>query len=332
MQVVFANPRGFCAGVERAIDIVHWAINYYGPPIYALHELVHNKHVVDDLRARGVVFVDYLSEVPDGGILIFSAHGVSPAIQSEAAVRGLQVINGTCPLVSKVHNEVLEHSRAGRTVFLIGHNDHVEVQGTLGHYGGKGDIHVIENEHDAQRVNVEPGRPVAYVTQTTLSVTDSARIVEILRSRFPGLSGPATDDICYATQNRQRAVLELARCCDVVVVIGARHSSNSLRLREVAEEQGVPAYLVESSAHIDYEWFDGVGVIGVTSGASVPEVLVNEVLRKFRHWWPDLEEITIGEPEIVHFRLPKRMGGLSSLPESKLKEIGMTPSLGECCD
>ena len=317
MMVILANPRGFCAGVERAVDTVRRALVCFGAPIYVRHEIVHNRQVIEELTRLGAVFIEEISEIPIGSVLIFSAHGVSPQIEAEAASRGLHIINGTCPLVTKVHLEVAEHSHAGRTVFLIGHKDHVEVQGTLGHCRSTGQIHIIENESDAMSVQVTPDTPVAYVTQTTLSVNDTARIVERLRSRFPELRGPHTDDICYATQNRQQAVIELAQRCNVIVVIGAAHSSNSLRLREVAMAQGTPAHQVDRAAQLERSWFDGCLSIGVTSGASTPEPAVAEVMSTFRGWWPMLQESAIGEPETIHFRLPHGIVTKHGMPGSR---------------
>ncbi len=307
MKVMLANLRGFCAGVERAIDSVVGALDLFGPPVYVRHEIVHNRHVVEGLRARGAEFVEDLAEVPDGAVLVFSAHGVSRNVEAQARARGLTVIDATCPLVTKVHLEVAQHARAGRTVFLIGHHDHPEVQGTLGHYSGSGQISVIESEEDVMHATAVPGAPVAYVTQTTLSLDDTARIVDAIRARFPQLQGPHKDDICYATQNRQRAVRELAQHCDVIIVVGAAHSSNSTRLREIAQACGTPAYLVDSAEWVERRWFDRCAVIGVSSGASVPEVLVAELLATFRRWWPGLTEESLGQPEQVHFRLPNAL-------------------------
>jgi 4-hydroxy-3-methylbut-2-enyl diphosphate reductase len=312
--VLLANPRGFCAGVDRAVRIVEAALDLYGKPVYVRHEIVHNHHVLAALTARGAVFVRDLAEVPPGVTVIFSAHGVSPAVWQQAAARQLNVIDATCPLVTKVHQEVARHARTGRTVFLVGHRDHPEVVGTLGHYsagraGGDGAtrIKVIESEADAEAAEAGDGDDVAYVTQTTLSVDGTAAILAILKRRFPQLVGPRTDDICYATQNRQRAVRTLAAQCDVIIVIGADHSSNSMRLREAAAGMGVPAYLVDHCTLVERGWFDGVRTIGVTSGASVPEMLVQELLGRFRGWWPDMVEESIGEAETVHFRMPREL-------------------------
>lgn len=308
MKVVLANPRGFCAGVVRAIDIVELTLERFGPPVYVRHDIVHNGHVVADLAARGVVFVEDLQAVPKGMKVIFSAHGVGPAVWREAADRGLPVIDATCPLVLKVHQEVSAYAKAGLTVFLIGHRGHPEVIGTIGHYEGAPDrIHVIESVADAERaVAVDPNE-VGYATQTTLAADAVAPIVAALVRRFPRLRAPHAADICFATQNRQRAVRRLAESCDVVLVIGGRQSSNSVRLREVASAAGTPAYLAECAAEVRPEWFTGVGCIGLTAGASVPEVLVQQVLDRLRLWWPDLAVSSIGEPETLRFRLPREL-------------------------
>jgi 4-hydroxy-3-methylbut-2-en-1-yl diphosphate reductase len=307
MKLLLANPRGFCAGVERAIASVERALDLFGAPVYVRHEIVHNRHVVESLRARGARFVESLDEVPEGALVMWSAHGVAPTVGEEAARRGLRVIDATCPLVTKVHLEVAEHARAGRTVFVIGHRNHAEVQGTVGHYRGAGRIEVIENEAEAAAVRADAALQAAYVTQTTLSLDDTARTLAVLRTRVPQLAGPHKDDICYATQNRQRAVRELAQQCDAVVVIGAAHSSNSVRLREVAQAAGVRAWLVDSADPVERSWFDGCSTIGLTSGASVPEPLVQALVQRFRHWWPALEVQRIGTPEHVHFRLPRAL-------------------------
>lgn len=309
MKVITANPRGFCAGVERAIGVVETALELYGTPIFVRHEIVHNMHVLATLTARGAVFVESLQDVPLGARVIFSAHGVSPVVWKEAKARGLKVIDATCPLVTKVHLEVTEHGRDGRTLFVIGHADHPEVIGTVGQYRGAGGSHVvvIADEMAAETVVVDDPEDIAYVTQTTLSTDQTARIIAVLQRRFPRLRGPHRDDICFATSNRQNAVQALVRRCDVVIVLGANHSSNSVRLREVAEAAGVSAYLVDTDESVDRAWFDGKLVIGVTSGASVPEVLVQRLLARFRTWWPDLVEESIGEPETVQFRLPREL-------------------------
>jgi 4-hydroxy-3-methylbut-2-enyl diphosphate reductase len=308
MKVVLANPRGFCAGVVRATDIVALALARYGPPIYVRHEIVHNPFVVTDFKAQGVVFVDQLHDVPEGVRVIFSAHGVGPAVWSEAASRTLGVIDATCPLVVKVHQEVAAHAQAGSSVFLIGHADHPEVIGTLGHYtGDKSRIQVVADEAEAAHVTPHDPEDVAYVTQTTLSVDAVARVVAVLRDRFPRLRSPHAADICFATQNRQTAVRALAKSCDVILVIGGRSSSNSVRLREVAEDAGALAYLIESEADLRLEWFASARTIGVTAGASTPELLVEQLLVRLRGWWPDLTQTSLGEPETVQFRMPREL-------------------------
>jgi len=278
MEILLANPRGFCAGVERAIAIVERALEKYGPPIYVRHEVVHNRFVVDTLKAKGAIFVHELDEVPDGAIVIFSAHGVSKAVRAEADRRGLKVFDATCPLVTKVHLEVERHRKAGREVVMIGHRGHPEVEGTMGQAAGG--MHLVESVADVGRLKVGAGgtAPLAYVTQTTLSVDDAAAIVATLKQRFPDIVGPKKDDICYATQNRQDAVRRLADHCDVIVVVGSANSSNSNRLREVALQQGVAAYLVDHAAEIDPHWFVGARQVGVTAGASAPETLVGDVV------------------------------------------------------
>jgi 4-hydroxy-3-methylbut-2-en-1-yl diphosphate reductase len=307
MKVLLANPRGFCAGVERAIASVERALDRHGPPVYVRHEIVHNRHVVEALRRRGAVFVEELADVPDGALVMWSAHGVAPALDDEARRRRLKVIDATCPLVTKVHLEVAEHSRAGRTVFVIGHRDHPEVQGTVGHYRGAGRIEVIENEAEAAAVAARGITEAAYVTQTTLSLDDTARTLAVLCAGVPRLGGPHKDDICYATQNRQRAVRDLARQCDAVIVVGAAHSSNSVRLREVAQAAGTRAWLVDCAEAVERDWIDGCETLGVTSGASVPEELVQALLERLRAWWPALELHSIGMPEAIHFRLPRAL-------------------------
>ena len=309
MKIVLANPRGFCAGVERAITVVEMALELFGAPVYVRHEIVHNRYVVERLRARGAVFVDALDEVPDGAHVIFSAHGVGRAVYEEAARRGLDAVDATCPLVTKVHLEVEQHGHAGRAVFLIGHRDHPEVIGTLGHYpeGANAQIVVVENEAQAAEVQVNTVRGVAYVTQTTIAHDDTERVINVLRGRFTDLRGPHGDDICYATQNRQEAVRRLARLCDVVIVLGARNSSNSLRLCEVAMADGVATHLVDDEAGVEGEWFDGARTVGVTAGASVPAVLVQRLLARFQQWWPDLQQEELGESENQHFRPPRAL-------------------------
>ena len=311
MDIVLANPRGFCAGVDRAIEIVKRAIETLGAPIYVRHEVVHNRFVVDDLKQRGAIFVEELDEVPDGNTVIFSAHGVSKAVREEAERRGLKVFDATCPLVTKVHFEVARHCRAGRDVVLIGHAGHPEVEGTMGQWrqeAGKGRIYIVEDMEDVAWL--EPGQPenIAYTTQTTLSVDDTRDIIQALRDRFPAIQGPKNDDICYATQNRQDAVRELARQCDLVLVVGSPNSSNSNRLRELAERDGVEAYLIDGAEEIDPEWVSGRRHIGVTAGASAPDVLVQGVLARLRELGASagVRELH-GEPESMVFALPKEL-------------------------
>lgn len=311
MEVILANPRGFCAGVDRAIAIVERALEAFGAPIYVRHEVVHNRYVVDKLRRDGAVFVEELHEVPDGATVIFSAHGVSQAVREQAAQRGLKVFDATCPLVTKVHMEVARHGRAGRDVVLIGHAGHPEVEGTMGQWDARnpGEIHLVETLADV--VTLQPKRPgaLAYVTQTTLSVDDTKAIIAALREKFPAIEGPRKDDICYATQNRQDAVRELAHESDLVLVVGSRNSSNSNRLRELAEKQGVPAYLINGPASIDSAWLPGVKTIGVTAGASAPEKLVQEVIAHLRACGAQSVRELHGESEDVTFALPRALRG-----------------------
>lgn len=309
MKILLANPRGFCAGVDRAIDIVERAIELFGAPIHVRHEVVHNKHVVERLRALGAVFVEELNEVPDGATVIFSAHGVSRAVEDEARRRALTVFDATCPLVTKVHMEVRRYSRERRDVLLIGHAGHPEVEGTLGRFdvshGGR--IRLIESVDDAARIEVEDPARLAFVTQTTLSVDDTAEIVATLERRFPALVRPRKEDICYATQNRQDAVKELLRDCDVLVVVGSVTSSNSNRLVELGKRHGVPAYLVDGASDLHREWFDGRRAVGVTAGASAPEVLVREVVAQLRQWGGEAPVEAVGREEVVVFGLPREL-------------------------
>ncbi len=309
MQIMLANPRGFCAGVDRAIEIVERAITLFGKPIYVRHEVVHNRHVVERLRELGAIFVEELDEVPDGGTVVFSAHGVSTAVEQEAARRGLQVFDATCPLVSKVHMEVARYAREGRDVILIGHAGHPEVEGTLGRfdtrYGGR--MSLVQGIEDAERLQVRNPEHMAFVTQTTLSVDDTVAIVQALRARFPALESPRREDICYATQNRQDAVKKLLERCDVLIVVGSKSSSNSNRLRELADRAGVPGYLVDGAADLRAEWLDGKRIIGVTAGASAPEVLVQEVVAQLREWGGELPAEIKGLEENVIFGLPKAL-------------------------
>jgi 4-hydroxy-3-methylbut-2-en-1-yl diphosphate reductase len=321
MHILLANPRGFCAGVDRAIDIVERAIDLFGAPIYVRHEVVHNKYVVDRLRTIGAVFVEELKEVPDGAIVIFSAHGVSRAIQKEAAQRALTVFDATCPLVTKVHMEVTRFAREAREVLLIGHAGHPEVEGTIGQFDTSlgGNIYLVETVEDVMNIQVRDPEHLAFVTQTTLSVDDTASIVAALRSRFPLLKAPVKEDICYATQNRQDAVKDLIGRCDRLVVVGSQSSSNSNRLREMADKAGIPGYLVDGPEQLHREWFDGVKTVGVTAGASAPEVLVKGVVDQLRLWGGEVVEELKGREEHVTFALPrtlrdvtKRVGSLSS--------------------
>lgn len=313
MKILLANPRGFCAGVDRAIEIVERAIEAFGAPIYVRHEVVHNRYVVDRLRALGAVFVDDLAEVPDGATVIFSAHGVSRAVEEEAARRGLSVFDATCPLVTKVHMEVVRYAREGRDVVLIGHAGHPEVEGTMGRFdpsrGGR--IHLIETPDDVERLNVRDPRELCFVTQTTLSVDDTARVVDALKARFPGLASPRKEDICYATQNRQDAVKALSRECDVLIVVGSATSSNSNRLREIGEKLGIPGYLVDGADELERDWFVGKAVVGVTAGASAPEILVRQVVARLESWGGTPPEERAGVEEHVVFALPRalRTGG-----------------------
>jgi 4-hydroxy-3-methylbut-2-enyl diphosphate reductase len=310
MEILLANPRGFCAGVDRAIEIVKRAIELLGAPIYVRHEVVHNRFVVDDLRQRGAVFVEELDEVPDGATVIFSAHGVSQAVRSEAERRGLRVFDATCPLVTKVHLEVSRHCRAGRDVVLIGHEGHPEVEGTMGQWlreGATGRIYLVENADDVARMVVQQPENLAYTTQTTLSVDDTRVVIEALRAKFPLVQGPRNDDICYATQNRQDAVRELAARCDLVLVVGSVNCSNSNRLRELAEREGVEAHLIDGADEIDPRWVDGRAAIGVTAGASAPDVLVQGVIERLRALGAAGVSELDGEPESMVFALPKAL-------------------------
>lgn len=309
MDVFLANPRGFCAGVDRAIDIVERAIELFGAPIYVRHEIVHNRHVVDRLRGLGAIFVEELSEVPANGTVIFSAHGVSSALENEAKTRGLTVFDATCPLVTKVHMEVQRYARDGRDVILIGHAGHPEVEGTMGRFDNSfgGTMHLIESVADVGTLTVRDPEQLAFVTQTTLSVDDTAEIVAALRNRFPTLSTPRKEDICYATQNRQDAVKTLLEKCDVLLVVGSRTSSNSNRLREMADRARVPGYLVDGPEDLQREWFDGKQAVGVTAGASAPELLVQQVVERLRAWGGHLPNEVVGREERVYFALPREL-------------------------
>ncbi len=308
MEVMLANPRGFCAGVDRAIEIVERALEAFGAPIYVRHEVVHNRVVVEALRGRGAVFVDELHEVPDGATVIFSAHGVSQAVRQDGEQRGLKVFDATCPLVTKVHMEVAVHCRKGRDVVLIGHAGHPEVEGTLGQWDpsvARGNAFLVEKPDDVWDLEVNFPEEIAYVTQTTLSVDDTRAIIGELRKRFPNIVGPRRDDICYATQNRQDAVRSLGQACDVVLVVGSPNSSNSNRLRELAEKQGVPAYLIDGADDIRRDWIEGASRVGVTAGASAPETLVQGVVRRLREWGAVSAVEGQGKAETITFSLPK---------------------------
>lgn len=309
MEIRLANPRGFCAGVDRAIDIVNRALEVFGPPIHVRHEVVHNRYVVEDLRQRGAVFVEELHEVPDDAIVIFSAHGVSKAVQDEAERRQLQVFDATCPLVTKVHMEVIRYAREGRESILIGHAGHPEVEGTMGQYDKSygGDIYLVEDEADVASLTVRDESKLAFVTQTTLSVDDTARVIDALRQRFPAILGPKREDICYATTNRQDAVRQLALECGLVLVVGSVNSSNSNRLRELAERCGADAYLIDEPSQINADWLKGKTTVGVTAGASAPEDLVQQVIATLKGLGgEDAEEIP-GREENIRFSMPKAL-------------------------
>jgi len=303
MQVLLANPRGFCAGVDRAIEIVERALEQFGAPIYVRHEVVHNKFVVDSLKAKGAVFVEELSEVPAGNTVIFSAHGVSQAVRHEAETRGLRVFDATCPLVTKVHVEVAKMRAAGKEIVMIGHRGHPEVEGTMGQVSGG--MYLVECPEDVAKLAVTNPDKLAFVTQTTLSVDDAAKVIEALKERFPKIQGPKKDDICYATQNRQDAVKALAQQCDVVIVVGSPNSSNSNRLREVAQNLGVPAYMVDNASQLQPEWVVGKERVGLTAGASAPEVLVRQVVGRLRELGAEAVQEIGGVTEAIVFPMPK---------------------------
>jgi 4-hydroxy-3-methylbut-2-enyl diphosphate reductase len=305
IRVVLAQPRGFCAGVERAIEIVERALKKYGPPIYVRHEIVHNRHVVEDLRTRGAVFVDELDEIPPGAMTIFSAHGVAKQVEQMAAERDLPVIDATCPLVAKVHNEGRRYASQGREIVLVGHAGHAEVEGTIGQVPAK--VHLVQTVADVAALQVKDPEKLAYITQTTLSVDDTRGIIAALKQRFPSITGPDVRDICYATQNRQQAVRNLAREVDLILVVGSRNSSNSNRLREIGEELGRPAYLIDDADTLRPEWFDGVQSVGVTAGASAPETLVQGVLDGLRRFGEIDVSTLAGVAEDVRFRFPKEL-------------------------
>lgn len=310
IRVILAKPRGFCAGVERAIEIVERALETFGPPVYVRHEIVHNKHVVESLRSKGAVFVEELSDIPDGAVTIFSAHGVSEAVESHARLRALPVIDATCPLVSKVHKEGQNHAANGREVILIGHAGHPEVEGTQGRIPGG--VHLVSEPSDVENLVVENPDSLAYVTQTTLSVDETRDVIAALRKRFPTIVGPDVKDICYATQNRQTAVRRLVEEADLLLVVGAKNSSNSNRLREIGSEEGVPSHLIDDAAGLDPAWLDGVRTVGITAGASAPEKLVTDLVRRLGEFGAvEIEEID-GVEEHMHFKLPRSLDELAA--------------------
>ena len=305
MRVILAQPRGFCAGVVRAIDIVEKALDKYGEPVYVRHEIVHNKHVVDTLKSKGARFVEELDEVPEGAVTVFSAHGVPQSVVKTAAARGLPVLDATCPLVSKVHNQGKRYVAHGRTLILIGHAGHPEVEGTMGQVGAP--VHLVQSEADVDTLPLPVDQPVAYITQTTLSIDDTKGIIVALKNRFRDIVGPETSDICYATQNRQTAVRELARTVEVLLVVGANHSSNSTRLKEIGTAAGLPSYLIEDAAGLDPAWLDGVRRIGITAGASAPHQLVEGLIARLRELF-EVELATLaGVTENIRFRLPAEL-------------------------
>jgi 4-hydroxy-3-methylbut-2-en-1-yl diphosphate reductase len=305
MKVILAKPRGFCAGVERAIEIVERALEKYGAPVYVRHEIVHNRHVVDSLRAKGARFVDELDEIPSGGITVFSAHGVSQKVEDEATMRSLPIIDATCPLVSKVHHEAQRYADSGRDIVLIGHDGHPEVEGTMGRIDGR--VYLVATPEDVAKLDVRDPARLSYVTQTTLSVDDTRSVIDALKGRFPAITGPDTRDICYATQNRQRAVRDLAGLVDVILVVGAENSSNSNRLREIAAEMGTRAYLIADATVLDPVWLDGAQAVGVTAGASAPEHLVQELVDRLRDLGATAVEILPGVDENVRFKMPPEL-------------------------
>lgn len=309
MEVKLANPRGFCAGVDRAIEIVNRALEVFGAPVYVRHEVVHNRFVVDDLKEKGAIFVDELEEVPDNSLVIFSAHGVSKAVQQEAKQRDLNVFDATCPLVTKVHLEVSKYSRDGMECILIGHEGHPEVEGTMGQYNfdNGGNMYLVENERQVTDLQVENEQKLAYVTQTTLSVDDAAKVIEALKVRFPGIQGPKKDDICYATQNRQDAVKALSGISDIMLVVGSPNSSNSNRLRELSERMGTRAYLIDDESEIKESWLENVRSISVTAGASAPETLVQDVVKRLKELGAGKVEEVDGRAENIIFSMPKAL-------------------------
>ncbi len=310
MEIILANPRGFCAGVDRAIEIVERALSIFGAPVFVRHEVVHNKYVVNTLREKGAVFVEELDEVPDGSTVIFSAHGVSKIVREEAARRELRVFDAICPLVTKVHMEVGRYQDEGRECILIGHEGHPEVEGTLGQYRLKNDdggMYLVESVDDVMKLGVKNPEFLAFVTQTTLSMDDTSEVIDALRGRFPNIVGPKKEDICYATQNRQDAVKKLTARCDIILVVGSPNSSNSTRLTEISQKAGIPSYLIDNAAEIDREWLMGKHYIGLTAGASAPDVLVEEVVKQLKDWGAKSAEEAHGKQEKVEFSLPKEL-------------------------
>ncbi|MBD1226348.1 4-hydroxy-3-methylbut-2-enyl diphosphate reductase [Xenorhabdus griffiniae] len=309
MQILLANPRGFCAGVDRAISIVERALELYGAPIYVRHEVVHNRYVVDNLRKRGAIFIEEISEVPDGAILIFSAHGVSQAIRAEARSRNLTMLfDATCPLVTKVHMEVARASRKGKEAILIGHAGHPEVEGTMGQYNNpNGGMYLVESPEDVWKLQVKDENNLCFMTQTTLSVDDTSEVIDALNAKFPNIIGPRKDDICYATTNRQEAVRDLALGADVVLVVGSKNSSNSNRLAELAQRVGKPAYLIDSAEDIQEEWISGVSAVGVTAGASAPDILVQQVIERLKTFGAETVNELHGREENIVFEVPKEL-------------------------
>lgn len=311
MQVVLAQPRGFCAGVERAIEIVERAIIKYGPPVYVRHEIVHNRHVVESLKAKGARFVEDLSEVPAGAVTIFSAHGVAKSVEEDAKARALPVLDATCPLVAKVHNQGKRYVGQGRILVLIGHDGHPEVEGTMGQIPAT--VHLVQTEADVDALPIPTDAPVAYVTQTTLSVDDTRAVIVALKRRFSDIIGPDISDICYATQNRQTAVRELSKVADVILVVGAKNSSNSNRLREIGAEFGIPSYLIADGSELDAAWVKDAKVIGITAGASAPEELVEDVIEALRRVGPVQLSVLPGIQENIEFRLPSVLAGVEAV-------------------
>ena len=318
MKLLLANPRGFCAGVDRAIEIVERALKIFGAPIYVRHEVVHNRFVVEDLRAKGAIFIEEVSEVPDESILIFSAHGVSKKVQEEGKHRGLNIFDATCPLVTKVHMEVTKFEKQGKECVLIGHVGHPEVEGTLGQYtSDEGGIYLVETPEDVARLRVKNPNNLAFVTQTTLSVDDTSIVIDALKQHFPAIEGPRKDDICYATQNRQNAVKSMAKECDILMVVGSKNSSNSNRLRELSEKLATPAYLIDNAGDINPAWLHGKSCIGLTAGASAPELLVQNVVERLKQLGVSRVRELDGQPEKIEFSLPK---------ELKVDISGLSPS------